>query len=104
MKYLLDTNAGIGLLEENGAIRQRATAIDSREFGLSAIVRFELYFGLRNGTRAEFNIARIDSLPFPTLPFDEEDAAAAGAVRAALKLKGTPIGAYDVLIAGQALA
>lgn len=38
-----------------------------------------------------------------TLPFDEADAQAAAAVRAALKAKGHPIG-YDVLIAGTGLA
>ncbi len=39
-----------------------------------------------------------------TLPFDEVDAKAAAAIRAALKTQGQPIGAYDVPIAGTALA
>ena len=34
--------------------------------------------------------------------FDREDAHAAGEIRADLAKKGTPIGPYDVLIAGQA--
>ena len=38
-----------------------------------------------------------------TLPFDDDDARAAGAVRAALEHAGTPIGAYDILLAGQAV-
>jgi tRNA(fMet)-specific endonuclease VapC len=38
------------------------------------------------------------------LEFDGEDARRAGEVRAFLAAKGTPIGPYDVLIAGQALA
>ena len=37
-------------------------------------------------------------------PFDGEDAEQAGEIRAALVLPGTPIGPYDVLIAGQAKA
>ncbi len=37
------------------------------------------------------------------LPFDELDAEAAGAIRAALGTASKPIGAYDLLIAGQAL-
>jgi tRNA(fMet)-specific endonuclease VapC len=37
------------------------------------------------------------------LDFDDEDARAAGQVRATLEKAGTPIGAYDLLIAGQAL-
>jgi len=37
------------------------------------------------------------------LPFDEEDARIAGSVRAAIESAGKPIGAYDLLIAGQAM-
>lgn len=36
--------------------------------------------------------------------FGEQDAFRAGEIRAYLQSRGTPIGAYDVLIAGQALA
>jgi tRNA(fMet)-specific endonuclease VapC len=39
-----------------------------------------------------------------TLPFDVADAQAAAGIRAALKTRGRPIGAYDLLIAGTALA
>jgi len=42
--------------------------------------------------------------PISILPFDDEDADAAGSIRASLEVLGKPIGAYDVLIAGQALA
>jgi tRNA(fMet)-specific endonuclease VapC len=38
------------------------------------------------------------------LPFTVEDARAAGSVRAALRRRGRPIGPYDVLLAGCALA
>ena len=41
---------------------------------------------------------------FPILDFDQRDAFAAGEIRAALAAKGTSIGPYDVLIAGQAKA
>lgn len=37
------------------------------------------------------------------LDFDEDDAKAAAEIRAELAQRGTPIGPYDVLIAGQAL-
>ncbi len=37
------------------------------------------------------------------LDFDDQDARATGRVRAALEKTGTPIGAYDLLITGQAL-
>lgn len=37
------------------------------------------------------------------LPFGEKEAISAASVRAKLEQKGTPIGAYDLLIAGTAL-
>jgi len=37
------------------------------------------------------------------LPLEDEDAPVAGSVRAFLEATGKPIGAYDLLIAGQAL-
>jgi tRNA(fMet)-specific endonuclease VapC len=43
-------------------------------------------------------------LQFAVLEFDKEDARRAGEVCAFLAGKGTPIGPYDLLIAGQALA
>jgi len=50
------------------------------------------------------NVARVDALQFPVLEFDQEDARQAGEIRAHLASKGTPIGPFDVLIAGQAKA
>jgi len=38
------------------------------------------------------------------LELDQEDATQAGEVRAYVALEGTPVGPYDVLIAGQAKA
>ena len=46
----------------------------------------------------------MDALQFEVLDFDREDARQAGELRARLAAAGTPIGTYDVLIAGQALA
>ena len=52
----------------------------------------------------EQNVARVDALQFSVVKFDEEDARQAGQIRAHLASKGTPIGPYDVMIAGQAMA
>jgi tRNA(fMet)-specific endonuclease VapC len=43
-------------------------------------------------------------LRFEVLDFDREDARKAGEIRASLANAGTPVGPYDVLIAGQAVA
>jgi len=52
------------------------------------------------------NAARVEAFfagPLRILAFDEEDAKATGTIRAAMESIGRPIGAYDLLIAGQAL-
>lgn len=103
MRYLLDTNAVIALLNDPaGRVSQRARQHTPADIGLPAIVAHELCFGAFRSRRQERNVAIVDGLQFETVGFDREDARHAGEVRAALAAAGTPIGAYDVLIAGQA--
>jgi tRNA(fMet)-specific endonuclease VapC len=104
MRYLLDTNAVIALLKSSTSpIAVQARKHDPREIVLSSIVTHELYFGAFKSRFPEANRARLDALRFEVLPFDKEDSIAAGKVRADLGMSGTPIGPFDVLIAGQAL-
>ncbi len=63
----------------------------------------ELYFGAFKSVRVEENLARLGALRLEVIPFDKEDAIAAGNIRATCALAGTPIGPFDTLIAGQAL-
>lgn len=105
MRYLLDANAVIALLNDTtSAIARRVRRYAPRDFGISAVVIHELYYGAFKSERVEKNVARVDALQFPVLEFDAEDARHAGQIRAHLASKGTPIGPYDVLIAGQATA
>ena len=106
--YLLDTNACIALIngtEANVRRRfQRAVARDSVVL-LSSIVAFELWYGVAKSQRKDSNRQRLEAFfagPLEWTLFDEDDAQAAGTVRAELEASGTPIGAYDVLLAGQA--
>ena len=101
MKYLFDTNAVIGLLDGNTRILRNVRMRSASDFGLSAIVLHEIYFGEHRGSRTSYNLARVDALQFEPVPFDHEDARLAGAIRAELAAQGTPIGAYDLLIAAQ---
>ena len=104
MKYLLDSNAVIALFKGNAGIVRHVMQLQTWEVGLSAIVLHELYFGASKSDRSEANLTRIDRLEFERLDYTEQDALVAGDLRAALAVKGTPIGPYDTLIAGQALA
>jgi len=74
------------------------------ECAISAIVAYELYFGAFKSQRSAQNLAKIDALSLQVLAFDREDGRHAGQIRAALSDGGKPIGAYDILIAGQARA
>ncbi|QYY34012.1 type II toxin-antitoxin system VapC family toxin (plasmid) [Cupriavidus pinatubonensis] len=104
MKYLLDANAVIAMLKGERIMLERLRAHLPTDFGLPSIVAHELYYGAYKSQRAVANLARIEALQFEVVPFDAEDAQHAGEIRAQLAAAGTPIGPYDVLIAGQARA
>ena len=109
MNFLLDTNACIALLKsQSSPVRARFNAViagGSKVF-VSSIVAFELWYGTAKSSQPEANRERLEAFfgtPLTPLPFDEEDAQAAGEIRATLEAVGKSIGAYDLLIAGQAL-
>lgn len=104
MRYLPDSNTLIAVLERQEPIFSRVRHLHKGDAGLSSIVAFELYYGAYSSSRQKENLARFDAIAFPIVEFDREDARRSGEVRAALKRLGTPIGPYDILIAGQALA
>ncbi len=105
MRYLLDTNVVIGLLNDTTSkTARRARQERPGDLAVSAIVAHELFYGAFRSRRATENAALIDAVQFIVLEYDKEDARQAGQVRALLASKGMPIGPYDVLIAGQAVA
>ncbi len=107
MKYLLDTCTVSDFVKGLPNVLVRTKATPPELIAVSALTRVEIAYGLAlNAARAR-KLAPVLQAFFAvvaTLPFDEADAQAAAAIRAALKVKGRPIGAYDVLIAGTALA
>jgi tRNA(fMet)-specific endonuclease VapC len=73
---------------------------------ISSVVLFELWYGVEKNDRISENTERLKILlrgDLDLIDFDDEDAQTAGRVRATLEKADTPIDAYDVLIAGQAL-
>ena len=105
MTYLLDANAVIVLLNDpNSSIAHRVRRHKPQDVGISAIVGHELYYGAFKSQRAARNVALVDAVQFEVVEFDHRDARDAGEIRALLGARGTPIGPYDLLIAGQARA
>ena len=109
MNYLLDTNALVALLRNKPAgVRERHREAEAAGdyLALSSVVLFELWYGVAKSGQVQENTERLRVLlsgDLDLLDFDDEDARTAGQVRAGLEKAGTQIGAYDLLIAGQAL-
>jgi tRNA(fMet)-specific endonuclease VapC len=102
--FLLDTNAVAALTTEDPVFMERRLGFDASDFAISSIVAFELLFGAFRHAQTTKYLERFESLRLEVVPFDTDDARAAGGIRASLLAAGTPIGPYDILIAGQALA
>lgn len=105
MRYLLDTNALVEVLRGPGSsVEKRLRTLDPEDVGLSTVVLHELYYGAHRSLRRDANLAVIEEIGLPTVELGREDAREAGRVRAQLAADGRPIGPFDVLIAGQAIA
>jgi tRNA(fMet)-specific endonuclease VapC len=104
----LDTNAVIAAINRRlPSVRTRleAAIVAGEPVGISAIVLFELRYGIIKSARPQENRAILEAflaLDVTPWPFEPEDAEEAGEIRAELERRGTPIGPYDVLIAAQA--
>jgi tRNA(fMet)-specific endonuclease VapC len=104
----LDTNVVIAAINRRKpSVRERLLQrlVDGDVIGIPAIVLFEMWYGIAKSTRPDDNAANLQgflSLDVTPWPFDSDDAREAGDIRAALERAGTPIGAYDLLIAAQA--
>ncbi len=104
MRYLLDTNAVIAILNRAES-KAFANMLKHRneDVATSSIVMHELFYGAYKSARQARNLSVLEALQLTILDFDGDDAREAGRVRAHLTQRGRPIGPYDVLIAGQAL-
>jgi tRNA(fMet)-specific endonuclease VapC len=107
MKYLLDTCTVSDFVKGQPNVLERVKATQPSLIAISTLTRMEVDYGLALNAERARRLTPVLNAFFSTilsLPFDESDARAAAAIRAALKTTGQPIGAYDVLIAGMGLA
>ena len=108
--YQLDTGTVVGLLRGRPtSIRERIRGVIAAEASLaiSSVVLFELTYGIAKSGRPAENADLLREFlagGILVLPVTEHDARTAASVRAELAAVGAPIGPYDLLIAGQALA
>jgi tRNA(fMet)-specific endonuclease VapC len=108
--YLLDTNALSRLLKGRDLALKAKANEKLADCRLSAVALMELHYGAERRPDIPAFVTRLQTLRqmFPAvLPFDEAAALHAARVRAylsTLKPNAQPIGPYDTLIAGHALA
>lgn len=106
MKYLLDTNICIYAINgRHPALSQRLLSIHPDDIFISSITVGELEYGAAKskwGGRTR-QVMHAFLANYAILPFSEADGILFGQLRAHLAGKGTPIGAYDVMIAAQGI-
>jgi tRNA(fMet)-specific endonuclease VapC len=104
VKYLLDTDMCIYLLNGDERVKSRVAQAGVEAISVSILTVGELYFGAYNSVRLEANLERIHEFLSPPGPIvlSIDDAAAEyfGKFKAALRRDGKPIGDVDLLIAG----
>ena len=105
--YLLDTN--ICIYAVNGRyplLTKHLLTIPPDEIYVSSITVGELEYGAAKskwGDRTR-QIMHAFLSNFDVLPFTEQDAVLFGHLRAVLASAGTPMGAYDIMIAAQGIS
>ena len=107
MKYLFDTNCCIyGIKGSFQSLTDRLMEIRPGEIAISTITLGELEYGAAKSKREDKTreVLRRFLSSYEILPFTVGDAAVCGQIRAVLTAAGTPIGAYDVMIAAQGAA
>ena len=108
MKYLLDTNICIYIINEKPEIVLRKfEQYPVYEFGISSITHAELQYGVEKSKSKKTNQDALDEflLPLTILPFHGKKLVTCyGEIRASLESKGKTIGPLDMLIAAHALS
>lgn len=106
MLYMLDTNAASAAMRGTPAVDEQLRRLQPRDWCISAITRAELRYGLALRP-ASLKLARLVEGFLEVARTAAWDAAAAdehGRLRAGLRLRGTPIGDFEEMIAAHAVA
>jgi tRNA(fMet)-specific endonuclease VapC len=107
MNYLLDTCVLSDFARGQHRTLARIKATPPQDIGVSVITQMEVDYGLRINSKLSRQLQAVIDAFFGTvrvIPYDSAAARQTAQLRSALKIRGAPIGAYDALIAGTALA
>jgi tRNA(fMet)-specific endonuclease VapC len=108
VRFSLDSSTIVDLIrDEKPHVRRRLAEALARgdDVAVSAIVLDELAFGALRSPRPEYHLNLLDGFisDFSVEPWTADDALATARLRADLENAGDRIGAYDAMIAGQAI-
>lgn len=107
MKYMLDTNICIYLMNERlKHVSDKFKTLLNSDAAISSVALSELNYGACKSHYQEKNLVALDKfiISVPVLPYDIRAASHFGEIRATLEKKGVIIGAYDLMIAAHALS
>lgn len=108
MKYLLDTNICIYIINEKPKkVLRKFERYPVYDFGISSITHAELQYGVEKSEHKNTNQDALDEflLPITILPFQGKRVVkCCGEIRVSLESKGKTIGPLDMLIAAHALS
>ncbi len=106
MKYLLDTDTLIYVFKRSGNCLAQLNREKDSDIAICTISLFELEYGMGKSSNRIKMDSYVSSLcrRYAVLDFDRAASMQAGATRALLHTRGTPIGPYDIQIAGIALS
>ena len=105
MRYILDTNICIYAIKHKPEkVFQRLQEIEPEDVCISSVTYAELVHGVEKSAAVEKNRLALSMLlaNIEILDFDTRAAECYGKIRADLEKKGTPIGSFDMMIAGHA--
>ena len=104
--YLLDTNTLIYYFKGMGNVSKNLLSQSPQDISIPSIVIFELEVGIAKSTSPHKRIKQLHELVslVNIIPFGENEAKVSAGIRAKLEKQGTPIGPYDLLIGGTAMA
>ena len=106
MKYLLDTNTCVYLINGNESLKEKVREIGVYSLALSISVLSELYFGAYNSKKVDENLKRIEIFKKNLTVYSDSESSSKlfGKIKADLRSKGKIIEDFDILPASIAIS
>lgn len=108
LRYVLDTDTCIYLLNGDETVKSRLADVGVRAVSVAIPTLGELYFGAYYSSHVEANLARVRRFFAPpgpmVLPTDDAAMECFGRLKAELRSQARPVGDLDLQIAGVAVS